>query len=67
RWPGGEPLDTPCVEGEEKGKAAGEMERGGWGLLSESAGARVSLFEMILEGSGQVVRVKLMVLPGRRE
>ncbi|KAI4803700.1 hypothetical protein KUCAC02_025355, partial [Chaenocephalus aceratus] len=41
RWPGGEPLDTPCVEGEEKGKAAGEMERGGWGLLSESAGARI--------------------------
>lgn len=26
-WPGGEPLDTPCVGGEEKGKAERERWR----------------------------------------
>lgn len=38
RWPGGELLDTPCVKGEEKGKAERKMENSGCGLLSESAG-----------------------------
>lgn len=40
-WPGCEPLDTRCVEGEENGKAESEIEKGRRGPLSDSAGAGV--------------------------